>query len=181
MKLSSIVLVVGAGIIAIAVGWIYQSQNKPVETRTELEIPVDIDYYLSGVKYRVMAKSGTLDYELRTPYLQHFKREDISRMDTPEIDIFRKNQHWQIEAKTAEIIHQENILYLIDNVVMQKQGQEPMQLSTEHLRFEANKDLMIAKQAVQLIGKNTRINADQAVFELDKNRYTLTNSIAVYN
>lgn len=180
MKLSSIILVVSAGIIAIAVGWIYQSQTKPAETRTELEIPVDIDYYLSGVKYRVMAKSGELDYELRSPYLQHFKPGDISRIDTPEIDIFRKNQHWKIEAKTAEMLHQENTLYLIDKVLMQKQGEQPLQLTTELLRFESDSDRVIAEQAVQLIGKNTQIDADKALFELGKNIYTLTNTKAVY-
>lgn len=180
MKLSSIILVLGAGVIAIAVGWIYQSQKKPIEIRADLEIPVDIDYYLSKVKYRVMAKSGKLDYELRSPFLQHFKQEDISRIDRPEIDIYRKDQHWQVEAKTAEMRHQQNTLYLIDNVLMQRQGEEPMQLSTQLLRFESDNDLVIGEQGVTITSKNTQIDADRAVFDLEKNVYSLTNTKAVY-
>lgn len=180
MILSRIILVLGAGIVAIAVGWIFQSQNKSAEIRTELEIPVDIDYYLSRVTYRVMAKSGELDYELRSPYLQHFKRDDISRIDTPAIDIYRNNQHWQVEARTAEILHQQNILYFIDDVLMQRQGEEPMQLRTKLLRFESDNDLVIGEQGVTLTGKNTKIDADKAVFDLDKNVYSLTNTKAVY-
>ncbi len=148
MKLSSIILVVAAGVIAIAVGWIYQSQNKSTDTRAKLEIPVDIDYYLSKVKYRVMAKSGDLDYELRSPYLQHFKREDISRMDKPEINIYRNGQQWQVEANTAEMKHKINTLELIENV--------------------------------RLKNMKSRINADRALFDLNKNIYSLTNTRAVY-
>ncbi len=180
MKLSSIVLVLGAGIIAIVIGWIYQSQNKPAENRTELEIPIDIDYYLSQLTYRAMAKSGALDYELRSPYLRHYRRDDISRIDTPEIDIYRNDQHWQVEANTAEILHQENILYLKDDVLMQRQSGDAMQLRTKLLRFESDNDLIIGEQGVTITGKNTNIDADGAVFELDKNLYSLTNAKAVY-
>ncbi len=181
MKLSGIILVLSAGIIAIAVGWIYQSQKKPAEARTELEIPVDIDYYLSKVTYRVMAKSGNLDYELRSPYLQHFKQEDISRIDLPEIDIFRNDQHWQVKAKTAEIRHQQNTLLLIDNVLMQRQGEEPLQLSAKLLRFESDNNLLIGDQGVTITGINTQIDAENAVFDLDKNIYRMTNTRAIYN
>ncbi len=180
MKLSSIVLVLGAGIAATAIGWIYQSQNKPDEIRSELEIPVDIDYYLSQVKYRAMAKSGALDYELRSPYLQHFKRDDISRVDTPAIDIYRSNQHWQVEAKTAEILHQQNILFLKGDVLMQRQGEEPMLLSTKLLRFESDNDLVVGDKGVTITRKNSKIDADKAVFDLEKNVFLLTNTKAIY-
>lgn len=119
MKFSNIAIVVAAGLIAIAVGWVYQSQTSTSVSKPELEIPVDIDYFLSQVKYRVMAKSGKLDYELRSPYLQHFKQQDISRLETPEIRIFRNQEPWQIQADSAELFHQENILEFIDNVRLQ--------------------------------------------------------------
>ncbi len=181
MKLSGIILVLSAGIIAIAVGWIYQSQNKPSELRSELEIPVDIDYYLSKLKYRVMAKSGELDYELRSPYLQHFKRDDISRIDSPEIDIFRKDQHWRVAAKTAEMRHRQNILYLTDDVLMRRLGEKPMRLSSQLLRFESDNDLVVGERGVTITSKNSQIDADSAIFDLEKNIYSLTNTKAVYS
>ncbi len=119
MKFSSIAIVVAAGLIAIAVGWVYQSQTSTSVSKPELEIPVDIDYFLSQVKYRVMAKNGKLDYELRSSYLQHFKQQDISRLEMPEIKIFRNQEPWEMQADRAELQHQENILEFVDNVRLQ--------------------------------------------------------------
>ena len=151
MKLSGMFLILLAGLIAIAIGWMYQSQNKPLEIQSALEIPVDVDYYLEQFIYRVMNQSGSLDYVLRSPYLQHFKHEDISRIDAPTINIYR-NHDWQIAAKTAEMLHQQNSLNLIDDVLMQRQDGAFMQI----------------------------INADKAAFDLAENIYTLTNIRATY-
>lgn len=119
MKVSSVAFVLAAGLIAIVVGWVYQSQTSTSVSKPELEIPIDIDYFLSQVEYRVMAKNGKLDYRLRSPYLEHFKREDISQLEAPEIEIYRNQQHWRVQADRAEMRHQENILQFIDNVRLQ--------------------------------------------------------------
>ena len=181
MKLSSLFLLISAVVIAIAAGWIYQSQSKMTESRAEIEIPVDIDYYLSKVNYRVMNEEGLLDYHLKTPYLQHYRGDDISKIDTPEIDIYRKNDHWQLNAKIAEMRHKQKTLLLIDDVVMEKQGDDAMVFSAEIMRFESNLDLVTSERNVRLISKNTQIDADKAVFDLDKNIYQFTNTRAVYN
>ena len=181
MKISSLFLLISAVVIAIAAGWIYQSQSKVSETHAQIEIPVDIDYYLSEVQFRVMNEEGVLDYQLRTPYLQHFRGDDISKMDKPEIDIYRKNQHWQVVAQTAELHHRLNTLKLIDNVLMEKQGDDPMLFSAEIMHFESDLDLVTSEQRVRLVSKNSQIDADKAVFDLDKNIYRFTNTRAVYN
>ncbi len=151
MKLSGIVFVIMAGIVAIAAGWIYQSQTSTSISKPELDIPVDIDYYLSEVAYRAMDKNGQLNYELKTPYLQHFKHEDISRMDKPEMAIYRDDDLWQVQANSAEMLHQQNKVKLIDQVLMEKKGDKPV-----------------------------KINADKAVFDLDNNIYLLTNTRTIY-
>ena len=181
MKISSVFLSISAVVIAIAAGWIYQSQSKVSETRAEIEIPVDIDYYLSKVSYRVMNEEGMLDYHLRTPYLRHYRGDDISKIDKPEIDIFRKNEHWQVVAQTAEMLHKFNILKLIDNVVMEKQSEEVMLFSAEIMQFESDLDLVTSERRVRLVSKNSQIDADKAVLDLDKNIYRFTNTRAIYN
>ncbi|MCP4487219.1 MAG: LPS export ABC transporter periplasmic protein LptC [Gammaproteobacteria bacterium] len=151
MKLSRIALVVVTGIVAIAVGWIYQSQTSINIAKPELEIPVDIDYYLSTVAYRAMDKNGQLHYTLKTPYLRHFKRDDISRMDKPEMAIYSDNELWQVRADSAEMLHRQNTVNLIDRVLMEKKG-----------------------------GRPAEISADKALFDLDNNVYLLTNTRAIY-
>jgi len=181
MKISSVFLLITAIVIAVAAGWIYQSQSKISETRAELEIPVDIDYYLSKVNYRVMNEQGLLDYQLKTPYLQHYRGDDISKIDTPKIDIYRKNEHWQVSAQNAEMLHKINTLKLIDDVLMEKQSEEKMRLSAEVMHFESDLDRITGERNVRLISRNSQIDADKAVFDLDKNIYRLTNTRAFYN
>ncbi|MCP3688373.1 MAG: LPS export ABC transporter periplasmic protein LptC [Gammaproteobacteria bacterium] len=151
MRLARITLVVIAGIVAIAAGWVYQSQTSIAISKQELEIPIGIDYYLSTVSYRAMDKNGKLHYALKTPYLQHFKRDDISRMDKPEMAIYRDNETWQAQANSAELLHRQNIVNLIDQVIIEKPGNKPV-----------------------------TINADKAVLDLGNNVYLFTNTRTVY-
>jgi len=181
MKLSSLFLLIFAVVGGIAAGWVYQSQVKVSDARAEVEIPVDIDYYLSKVSYRVMNEAGVLDYHLRTPYLQHFRGDDISKIDMPEIDIFRSRDHWQVVAQTAEMHHKINILRFIDDVIMEKQGEEAVSLSAELMQFETDLDLVTSERQVRMLSKNAQINADKAVLDLDKNIYRFTNTRGIYN
>ncbi|MCP4433160.1 MAG: LPS export ABC transporter periplasmic protein LptC [Gammaproteobacteria bacterium] len=180
MKLTTIILVLLSGIVAIAVGWVYQSRIQHTESRAELEIPLDIDYYLSGVTYRVMSKTGNLDYDLKSPYLVHYKHEDLSRIETPLMNIYRKDQHWHIQARVAELLHQSDTFNLIDNVIFERKGKNPITMNTALLSFDIDNDIVTGQNGVQVISDNARIDADSAIFNLDKNIYSMSKTIAVY-
>lgn len=180
MKLTTVLLVLFAGIAAIAAGWIYQSKVVTGDAEDELEIPLNIDYYLSGVRYRSLTKAGRLDYELRSPYLEHYKLEDISRLNSPALNIYRNGDHWQARSRMAELQHQDEILKLIDDVVLQRTGDEPIKMTTNLLSFDANNDKVVSKNGVLIVSDNSRINADSAVFDLDQNIYSLSRASAVY-
>jgi len=92
---------------AIAVGWVYQSSSKDKIARPELEIPTDIDFFLSQLNYRVFNKSGNLDYQLQSPYLEHFIKDDISRIEHPMIRIYLASGDWKVKASRGSIIHQQ--------------------------------------------------------------------------
>ena len=87
MRPSVLVVIFIAVVGAIAAGWIYQSKSKTTTQRPELEIPTDIDYFLAELKYRIFNQAGSLDYQLRSPYLEHFARDDISRVKQPVVDV----------------------------------------------------------------------------------------------
>lgn len=180
MKLTTIVLVLLAGFAAIAAGWIYQSKIQPAVSSAELEIPLDIDYYLSGVRYRAMSKTGQLDYELRSPYLEHYKLEDISRIDTPRMNIYRNGQHWQAQSQMAELQHQTKVLSLIDDVIFERTDDEPVKMTTSLLSFDSNNDMVVSEKGVQIVSDKAQINADSGVFDLRRNIYSLNRASAVY-
>ena len=84
---------------AISVGWVYQSRSKLATVSPELEIPTDIDYFLAELKYQIIDKSGSLDYQLDSPYLEHFPRDDISLIQQPIINVYRETGDWNLRAQ----------------------------------------------------------------------------------
>ncbi len=84
-----LVVVFIAVVGAVAVGWVYESKSKTTTQRPELEIPTDIDYFLTELNYRIFNRAGSLDYQLQSPYLEHFIRDDVSRVKQPVVEVYR--------------------------------------------------------------------------------------------
>ena len=181
MKPSTIMFVILAGIAAIAVGWVYQSSIKPTESISELEIPLDIDYYLAEFSYRVMSKTGSLKYDLRSPYLEHYRYEDLSRIETPLMNIYRKQHHWHARARVAEILHQTETLHLIDDVIFERKGDKPLTMKTALMSFDTKSNIITGRNGVQIVSGKSQIDADNAVFDLERNIYSLHRTTAVYS
>ena len=173
-------IVLIAGLIAIAVGWIYQSRFTTIETRSTLEIPSNIDYFMTNFKYRSIDQAGHLDFQFQSRYLEHYIKEDISRIEAPVVLAYRQNSNWRVEADTGEMYHEANTMLLRDNVVMQKLGNDPMQVRSESFMFEPDRDLVIGDQGLVIESPNVRISADKGVFDLQNQVYKLKNTRAVY-
>jgi len=181
MRLSILVVVLIAGLIAIAAGWIYQSRSTSLATRPALDIPPDIDYFMTDFTYRVFDETGNLDYQYRSRYLEHYTLDDISRIEAPVVLVYATNDHWRIEADIGEMYHRSNTMQLSDNVVMQKMGSDPMLVRSENILFEPDRDLFVADQGLVIESPNALIAADEAVFDLHNQVYKLKNIKAVYD
>ncbi len=180
MRFSVLVFIFIAVVGAIAVGWIYESRSKTTTVRPELEIPTDIDYFLAELKYRIFNQAGSLDYQLRSPYLEHFARDDISRVKQPVVDVYRPGGDWRLKASRGEIFHQKNRLQLNDNVVMQKFGPRPMQVRSQSMLFEPDRNRLSSEETVVIESGNARISGNNAVFDLQNEIYLLKNTRSVY-
>jgi len=176
-----IIVVIVVIIGAIAAGWISESRSKLATARPELEIPTDIDYFLAEVKYQIFNRTGALDYQLHSPYIEHFPLNDISRIKFPIVDVYRENGDWNVNARNGELKHQQNILQLNDNVVMKRLGPNAMQISSESMLFEPSRDLVTSETNVVIESENSRITGDMAVFDLHNQVYSMKNIRAVYN
>ena len=180
MKSRILIFVIVLGVGAVAVGWIYESRLRSKIKIAELIIPDNIDYFLTDLNYRAMNDSGNLDYEFSSLRLEHYPRNDVSLIETPLLQIYREPDRWQVKALQAEFLHQENLLRLTQQVVMRKTGTEPVEMLTESIRFEPDKDLVSSEASVLLLSKQTRIEADRAVFDLAGKVYRLTNARTIY-
>ena len=174
------VMVLIAVLGAIAVGWIYESRSKDILVGLELEIPTDIDFFLSGMNYRVFDKSGNLDYQLHSPYLEHFIKDDISRIEQPMIRVYRESGDWQVKASRGNILHRQEWLQLDSNVVMQKLGGDSIQFRSESMLFKPELDLVVSEVNVIIESDRAKISGDEAVFDLRNEIYSLKNTRAIY-
>ena len=165
---------------AIAVGWVYESRSKNNLVRPELEIPTDIDFFLSQFKYRVFSSSGDLDYQLQSPYLEHFIKNDISRIKQPMIQVYRDSGDWQVEAIQGAILHRQEWVQLDNNVVMEKLGPESIQIRSDSIIFKPDQDQISTKTIVVIESNGARITGDQAIFDLRNEVYSLNNTRAIY-
>ena len=180
MKLRLLVLVIILGICAIALGWVYESRLRPEDEKTDLNIPSNIDYFLTNLHYRAMNIEGTLDYEFNSPRLEHYPGADVSNIEQPSVQIYRETDHWLVDALDGELLHGENILRLRNQVVIQKRGDNPFQMYTESIRFEPDRDLVSSEAKVLIRNKQGQIEAEQAVFDLAGQIYRFSKTHSIF-
>lgn len=180
MKSRILIFVLVLGIVAIAIGWVYESRLAPREKTAELQIPDNIDYFLTNLNYRAVNDSGELDYEFSSPRLEHHTLDDISLIETPLLNIYRAADRWRVNAQRGELQQRENLLWLHQQVVMQKLGADPFELQAESIRFEPDKDLVSSETSVLMRSKQARIEAEAAVFNLATGIYRLNKTRSVY-
>jgi lipopolysaccharide export system protein LptC len=180
LKSRFLALVIVLGIVAIAAGWVYESRLRPGVDRADLVIPDNIDYFLTRLRYRVMNTDGTLDYEFKSRRLEHYPRTDVSNIEQPSLQIRRAWGQWQVNSLNGEFLHKDNLLRLSNQVVMQKQGDNPMQVYTESIRFEPDQNLVSSEASVLIRNKRARIEAERAIFDLSTRIYRFNKTRATY-
>ena len=181
MNIRVMISVIFFGVVAIALGWVYESQIKSKVASVEWVIPNNIDYFLTHLDYRVSNAEGNLDYEFSSPRLEHRPRTDVSHIVTPSLQIYRVSEQWRVNSEQGQFQHRNNILMLQQNVVLQKLGDDPLRLTTETIQFEPDRDLVTMPDKVLILSNNARIEAEQATFNLTSKVYLFQKARTVYS
>ena len=181
MNLRVIISVIVFGVVAVALGWIYESRFKSQESNIELIVPNNIDYFLTHLDYRVSNAEGNLDYEFSSPRLEHRPSTDVSHIVSPSLQIYRDSGQWQVDSEQGQFQHRNNILMLLQNVVLQKLGNDPLQLTTQVIQFEPDRDLATMPEKVLILSNSARIEAEQATFNLASKVYLFQKARTVYS
>jgi LPS export ABC transporter protein LptC len=170
-----------AGLLAVFSGWFYETQSVEPKRLADQDFPVEIDYFLKKVSIRVTSQTGSLDYILNSPYLEHLNVEDISRIQDPDVRVYRNRDNWQVSADKGELFHQINWLQLQNNARLQRVSGDLFEVTSNSLLFEPDRDLVAANEALIMKTKGAEIHAEQAVFDLTQKIYRLQKTIAIYN
>jgi LPS export ABC transporter protein LptC len=181
MKYRFFIFVIIFGFGAIAVGWVYESSLRPGEKRASLVFPDDIDYFLTNLRYRSLKADGKLDFQFTSPRLEHYPRDDTSSIEVPSMQIYNDIDPWQVDALTGEYQHGNNLLQLKQQVVMQKQGPSPMQVYTESISFEPDREMVSTDSEILMVSPQARIHAERAEFDLARKIYRFSKTRAVYS
>jgi lipopolysaccharide export system protein LptC len=180
MKLRLLILVTIFGFAALAIGWVYERSLRTPEEKAELVIPEDIDYFLTNMHYRALNAEGKLNFEFHTPRLEHFPHGDVSRIEVPSIQIQTDSDPWLVDSLAGEYEHANNLLRLTRQVVMQRHGESPMQVYSESIRFEPDRELVTAETDTLMVIPQASIRADFAVFDIARKIYKFTRTRSVY-
>jgi len=88
---------------------------------------------------------------------------------------------WLVDSLAGEYQHANNLLRLTRQVVIKRNGESPMQIYTESIRFEPDRELVTAESETLMVIPQARIRADFAEFDLARKIYRFTRTSSVYN
>lgn len=180
MKTRLLLLTLLGVTVALFSGWFVDSQ-KMESTENPLQVPDNIDYYLAGVNYRAFNESGSPRMQLNTPYLEHYIREDVSQLQTPDLRFFTESNEWHLSAQQGSLQHATDTFELIDQARIQRvDPADPLLLTSEKLIFHANQEQLEIPQTLQLTAQGLRLQAATAIFDIRNKRHELSRVKAIY-
>lgn len=175
--LLTVIIIISA---ALGIGWFFD-EKKATEAINTLEVPDNIDYYLSNLKYRSMNPQGTLHYQLETPYLEHYILQNSSQLQQPRMQFNGENSSWFISAESGNLLHAEQQFTLHQQVELKRNSsRQPMQLNTDLMILKAHNNLIQIPQKMLLNTNNMNLKAGSAELNINQNRYKFKQVKATY-
>lgn len=180
MKASHILIILLVLIAALTAGWFIESRPT-LSIKAPLQVPDNIDYYLAEVSLRSYDDSGAPRYQLQSPYLEHYIREDLSRIDQPDIHYFAKNNQWQITADKGSLLHQNQVFSLSQQARLQRiDPLNPMLLTSDLMIFTPDTEQVEIPQALRIETNDLKLLADSATMDIKNNRHEFHRVKATY-
>lgn len=180
MKPRFLFILMLALIAAVVAGWFFDRQSLPL-AQNPLQIPDNIDYYLTGVKLKSFDQQGLPDYQLNSPYLEHFVREDISIIQQPDIRYFSAQADWMMSAQQGKLIHQSDIIELQQKAsVKRNQLDNSMHLTSEQMIFNPDLDTVELPVALRMQSNQLDLNAQSALLDMKHDHHVFQRVNATY-
>ena len=166
---------------AVSLGWFFEPRPGLL-TRAPLEVPDNIDYYLANFSYTALDEDGSPHFELQSPYLEHYIREDVSQIQQPLITYQADPHKWRASAEQGSLSHQQESLELNRQVDLQRIGkQQPLQLTTEVMILETRSDQIELPQALTITTDSMQLQADNGSLDMKKNYFQFNQVRTTYH
>lgn len=179
MKTRFAFLVIAGTLVALGLGWFFDNKEV-ISTESSLEVPDNIDYYLSRVNFLAYNDQGVTRFRLQTPYLEHNIREDTSQLTQPTLDYHVDSAQWKLTANKGSFQHEPEIFQLQDQARISRLNADPFVLNSELLIFETQTERLSVPQALNINSPTLNLSAQSAILDLKTSRYQFNRVVATY-
>lgn len=167
------------GLVAGITFYALNQKSKPANKKALL-IPNNVDYYLSNTKQKSFKTDGSIDFTLNSSLLEHFKREDESRLLEPDVKVRRDNT-WQIKAGLGNFFHPEEIITFKQNVRLDKLSQTAaFKVLANDLLLNIKQGLVISKSSVKVSADSWNLNAKTMTLNINTEVHQFSQVTARY-
>ena len=163
-----------AGLVAV---WLQLSTRQAAnaeDARSDLpdvaiELPV----------WQLFDDNGTIQHELRAARLEHWPGESQARLIEPRLQVNDiRQQRWQASARSGWIAEDQQHIVLEQQVTLQRDAAERgLVVTTEHLRFGRQGDVIETDRPVVLASGNWHFTASGLHAELGRHQLQLLGNV----
>jgi LPS export ABC transporter protein LptC len=179
MKARFIFLVLSGTVIALVSGWLLD-ESRITTTQNPLEVPDNIDYYLTNVNFLAFNDQGDTRFRLQAPHLEHHIREDTSELTQPSLDYHADSGQWKLSADRGSFQHGSEIFQLRDQARIRRLNINPFTLDSTLFIFESQTERLTVPQALQIESPSLRLKAQSAVLNMKTSRHQFNGVMATY-
>lgn len=133
------------------------------------------DSYMINASYTRMDDKGKLDLTVFSPIIWHFKYQNSSFIQKPDIIIYKNNQAWRVTSQKAKSVNGTEVFYLQNDVKIKQieASSAATTLMTQSLTVfpktnlaTTDKDVLIEQPGVKINAKGLRADLNSGNIQL---------------
>lgn len=168
-----------AGTVVAAVFLLWQSDEPPVidDEAAALRGDAEPDGFVVNGRYTSFDESGNLKIRFSSPRIEQFEEGNLATMDSPRAELYGGDGAlpWIVEAENGSLLQNQNLVYLTDNVRIQRTiGERDATLTTSTLTLDNDRGMVYTDAPVEIrdvsgITRATGMKAwiDERILELN--------------
>lgn len=144
-----------AGTVVAAVFLLWQSDEPPVvnEDAAALRGDAEPDGFVVNGQYTSFDDTGSLKIRFSSPRIEQFEEGNLATMESPKAELFggENTLPWIVEAEHGSLLQNQNLVYLTDNVLIQRSiGDRNATLTTSTLTLDNDRGMVYTDAPVEI-------------------------------
>jgi lipopolysaccharide export system protein LptC len=165
--------------VVAAVFLLWQSDEPPVidDEAAALRGDAEPDGFVVNGNYTSFDESGKLKIRFSSPRIEQFEEGNLATMESPRAELYGGDNvlPWIVEAENGSLLQNQNLVYLTDNVRIQRSiGERNATLTTSTLTLDNDRGMVYTDAPVEIrdvtgITRATGMKAwiDERILELN--------------